>query len=348
VKDFGDAVGDTGAVISQTTTTLLADAQRIYNQINAASLPERMMDRYGIDISSMSTEQWSQMYTSFMSDVTASGESTYDYLGNLGISDPNQFLADFNMIGSWLMGQSAGVASAPSSLTAPEIAQQLVDFGIIDSTKMLDTSSIDNLMESAGELDGEFGALIDAVAAVPGALDSLLTSLAQDTSQYFGSLQSLDTMIADAGGIDYRGPDAQWEADTYKVLFENAIEAGLPSVADIGLQYAQSLVKLAPYTRGGFDLDGLLAGIREDIVGMKSPEDFYTSIQDSIESFATETNNALAGLVKNIGDLHPQLYMDNVHVSLTVVHDTPSGTTTVDVSGTDGEVGDDEKRVAYK
>ena len=175
-----------------------------------------------------------------------------------------------------------------------------------------------NLGDAFDTLLEQFGALATAINDVEPAFDQLLGTLAQATSNYFDPLLGIDQAILDAGGQDYLFSDMVDRADTYKLLFDNAVANGLPGAFQLGQQYANSLVQLAPLT-DNLDLAGELETIRQqmlDIAG--SPEDFQASVLQTLQDFKAGVEESINSITRAITELHPEINLDvdvDVHVT---------------------------------
>jgi hypothetical protein len=170
---------------------------------------------------------------------------------------------------------------------------------------MLD--QIDALMaDSLGPLTEQFGKLAETLTAVNPAFAELLGSLGSATGNYFGPLTAIDQQIAAAGGGDYLNRDLAWQADTYKLLFDNAVQNNSAAAWQLGSQYAEALGSYSDAT--GISVRDELEQIRADMIAVAgSPEDFQASVLRTLEDFRDGVQRSINDITTAISDLHPEI-----------------------------------------
>ena len=171
--------------------------------------------------------------------------------------------------------------------------------------------------ELGASLDEAFGPTVDLFTALNSTLNNvipgfgeLIDTLVQATDSYFNPLLAIDEQLANAGGLDYRFSDLVDRADTYKLLFDNAVANGSAAAWQLGQQYAGSLVELNPYAEN-LDLASELATIREQMIGTAgTPEDFQASVLTTLEGFKQGVQDSIDAITTAIKELHPEITLD--------------------------------------
>ncbi len=138
----------------------------------------------------------------------------------------------------------------------------------------------------------------------------MLTNLASATNSYFGTLLGINNQIIEAGGTGDTFGLLVDQLDTYKLLFDNAVENNLASALQLGQQYANALVAMDPYAENldlVTELERVSATIM-DVVG--APEDFQASILTALIGFKEGVQESIDAITTAIKELHPEVNLD--------------------------------------
>ena len=168
----------------------------------------------------------------------------------------------------------------------------------------------DSLQETFTPTVDLFVSLNNILDQVSSGFSDMLTNLAGATNSYFGTLLGINNQIIEAGGTGDTFGLLVDQLDTYKLLFDNAVENNLASALQLGQQYANALVAMDPYAENldlVTELERVSATIM-DVVG--APEDFQASILTALIGFKEGVQESIDAITTAIKELHPEVNLD--------------------------------------